>query len=627
MVLAVNNCKRIRLFFIGLLTIFCSLPGQGQDVFRLPVLEDIRLEGYAGSKLNGCIVNGILKTDAGYLVHPFTVRNERSLWQSEFWGKWITSAIDAYSYTKDTRLLAAIKKGVNGLIATQTSEGYIGNYAPQYRLQQWDIWGMKYCLLGLIGYYNISRDKRSLEAAKKLADYVIGAVYASGKPYNELGIHRGMAAASILEPMVLLYDITRQAAYLKFAHFIVASWSNPGASALIKKGIEQIPVGDRFPTPAVWYGPLNGRKAYEMMSCYEGLMELYRVEKKPEYLAAILNTAESIRRDEIFVTGSGSSMESWMNGARVQAIPLRHSSETCVTATWMKFCLQLLRTTGDAKWANEIEKTFYNALLGSMTPDGATWNKYTDLRGVKYLGDNQCGMDINCCIANGPRGMLVLPKEAFMTSANGLVVNFYGAAAASLPVGNNQVKLTTTTAYPKTGEVTIQVDPDKPLDFNLQLRVPEWSAHTDISVNGAAIRNIEPGKYTAIKRTWKQGDVLTLKFQMDVRQYFVPGDSTRYCLEYGPLVLASDKRFQETPFYNYFQPEIEKGKIPYTIVGDSTPNISLKIRIPFLKEIIGGGYEKTTLLLTDFASAGNTWDETAAYLTWFINPKDPSKDK
>ena len=152
MVLAVNNCKRIRLFFIGLLTIFCSLPGQGQDVFRLPVLEDIRLEGYAGSKLNGCIVNGILKTDPGYLVHPFTVRNESSLWQSEFWGKWITSAIDAYSYTKDNRLMEDIKKGVNGLIDTQTPEGYIGNYANKYSLQKWDIWGMKYCLLGLIGY-------------------------------------------------------------------------------------------------------------------------------------------------------------------------------------------------------------------------------------------------------------------------------------------------------------------------------------------------------------------------------------------------------------------------------------------------------------------------------------------
>ncbi|AHF15722.1 hypothetical protein NIASO_12305 [Niabella soli DSM 19437] len=561
------------------------------------------------------------------MVRPFTVRNEKNLWQSEFWGKWITSAIDAYNYTKDNRLLKAIQKGVEGLIATQTPDGYIGNYAPQYRLQQWDIWGMKYCLLGLLGYYNCTKDNRSLAAAKKLADYVISAVYASGKPFNEMGNHRGMAAASILEPVVLLYNITHQASYLKFADFIVASWSNPNASELIKKGLQQIPVGDRFPTPAVWYGPMNGRKAYEMMSCYEGLMELYRVEKRPEYLEAIVNTAESIRKDEIFVTGSGSSMESWINGAKIQATPLRHSNETCVTATWMKLCLQLLRTTGDAKWANEIERTFYNALLGAMMPDGHTWNKYTDLRGVKYLGENQCGMDINCCIANGPRGLMVLPKEAFMINAAGIAVNFYGTASATLSVGQNKVTLNTVTEYPKNGAVTIIVNPGKPLDFNLQLRIPEWSAHTNISINGVAVDNAVPGKYTAIKRTWKQGDIVKLQFQMDVRQYFVPGDSTRYCLQYGPLVLASDKRFQETPFYNYYRPAADKGKIPYEIVADSTANVFLKMKIPFLKEIIGGGYEKEYLTLTDFASAGNTWDAASAYLTWFSIPKDPSKDK
>ncbi|ANH79746.1 hypothetical protein A8C56_01035 [Niabella ginsenosidivorans] len=52
-----------------------------------------------------------------------------------------------------------------------------------------------------------------------------------------------------------------------------------------------------------------------------------------------------------------------------------------------------------------------------------------------------------------------------------------------------------------------------------------------------------------------------------------------------------------------------------------------RIRISFLKEIIGGGYVKEPLVLTDFASAGNTWDATSACLTWFINPKDPSKDR
>lgn len=71
---------RIRIFLTGTLIALWMLPAQAQktDAFELPVLNDIKLEGYAGGKIEGCIVNDVLKTDAGYLVRPFTVRNEKT---------------------------------------------------------------------------------------------------------------------------------------------------------------------------------------------------------------------------------------------------------------------------------------------------------------------------------------------------------------------------------------------------------------------------------------------------------------------------------------------------------------------------------------------------------------------
>ena len=619
--------KILRLIPVLLFTWCNPINAQKPDVFYIPELGTVKLSGYAGTKLSDCLVNGVLPVDPDYLVEPFRHREEKWMWQSEFWGKWITSAIDGYRYNKDPRLLAKIKEGVTGLISTQTPDGYIGNYAPEYRLQQWDIWGMKYCLLGLIDYYEISKDIKALNAAKKLADYVISAVYATNKPYNQFGNHMGMAASSILEPIVKLYNISKQPSYLKFADFIVASWSKPDASQLIEKGIQKIPVGDRFPTPAVWYGPLQGKKAYEMMSCYEGLMELYRVKGNPEYLQAIVNTAENIRKDEISIIGTGASMEGWLNGAKIQSTPLRHPNETCVTATWAKFCLQLLRTTGDVKWANEIEKTFYNGLLGAMTPDGHTWNKYTDIRGLKYLGENQCNMNINCCVANGPRGMMVLPKEAFMTYADGIVINFYAPSTANLNLNKNVIGIEVKTDYPKGDEINIQLNPANAKTFGLKVRIPEWSKNNTLTVNGESVGNVEPGTYKEIKRIWKKGDIVNLKLDMEVREYYVKGDSTKYSLLYGPLVLASDNRFQQSPFYSYYTPVKEKGQIPFAMISDNKKDIYLEMKIPFLKEIIGDNDVKENLILTDFASAGNTWDKESAYLIWFTKPKDPTKDK
>jgi hypothetical protein len=44
--------------------------------------------------------------------------------------------------------------------------------------------------------------------------------------------------------------------------------------------------------------------------------------------------------------------------------------ETCVTVTWMKLCLQMLRLTGDLKYAHQIEISAYNAFIGAIcTPD------------------------------------------------------------------------------------------------------------------------------------------------------------------------------------------------------------------------------------------------------------------
>ncbi len=621
-------------FFFGSL-IFCllySVPSLSQisDVFNVPHdLHAIKAGGYIGSKMNACIYNGIMATDEDYLVEPFKHRTENSQWQSEFWGKWFTAAADAYRYTHHPKLLDKLQNAVNGLLATQTADGYIGNYAPEYRLQQWDIWGMKYCLLGLLDYYDITKDGRTLTAMKKLADYVILATTEKNIPYHQFGNYKGMAASSILEPMVKLYTLTKEKNYLTFAQKIVTSWSVAGASDLIGKAIDNINVGTRFPLPDIWYGPDNGQKAYEMMSCYEGLLELYRITGNRRYLQAVQMAAENIGRTEIFITGSGASMECWFGGALTQSTPAKHTMEACVTVTWMKLCLQLLRLTGDAKWANEIEKSYYNALLGTMTPDGVTWGKYIGIKGKKYRGENQCGMATNCCIANGPRGIMLLPKEAIMTGDNAIGINFYTPliATATLRRGPH-IDMQVATEYPKNGLVEINITPSKPTTFTLQLRIPDWVEGFVVDVNGIN-QEVEIAKgYALMNRMWKAGDVVHLKMNYGIRCFTLAQDPYHYALLYGPLVLASDIRYQAFPFYEFYTPVLKDKKIPFSVnkVNEKS-NVYLEMKIPFIKEVDGLIDKVEELVLTDFASSGNTWDESSAYVVWLQKIRDVSKEK
>ena len=83
------------------------------------------VKGYIGERLDASYSNRILAQDADRLVRVFTNRTEANCWQSEFWGKWFTSAVLAYKYKPEAKLRALLDRSVSDLVAAQTADGYI----------------------------------------------------------------------------------------------------------------------------------------------------------------------------------------------------------------------------------------------------------------------------------------------------------------------------------------------------------------------------------------------------------------------------------------------------------------------------------------------------------------------
>ena len=370
-----------RVLLLGLCA-WASLPVLGQE----SRVEDIRIGGFVGGRIHTCIEQRVKSQDVEHLVEPFRHRGETSLWQSEFFGKWLLGAISSYEYCKDPALLEQIKTGVRSFMQTQTPEGYIGNYSPEARLTNWDIWGRKYSALALVAYYRLTGDKAALQTAMRSVDYLMKQLHEQHVDIARTGNYFGMASCSILEPVVYLYDITRERRYLDFAKSIVAGIEREGSSQLIAKALKDVPVSRRSAYPASWWSFENGQKAYEMMSCYEGLIELGRVLDDPLYKEAAERTAGSIRRDEINIAGSGAAFECWYGGKDKQTLPAYHTMETCVTFTYMQFCSRLWRDTGNPLYVEEFERTMYNALFASMKHDGGQISKYSPLEGRRQPG-------------------------------------------------------------------------------------------------------------------------------------------------------------------------------------------------------------------------------------------------
>lgn len=573
------------------------------------------MHGHLGDQIDLCLRNRVLDQKASELVAPMIARRDVTEWRSEFWGKWLTSAVTAYRWNQGAELKTTIADAVTQLRAAQDAEGYIGAYAPANHLQRWDVWGRKYTLLGLLAWHEASGDPAALAAARRAADHLLTEMGpGKGNPFKN-DMWSGMATSSVLEPMVLLYNRTGDRRYLDFSHWIVAEWQQAYGPDLVRKALAGSSVFKMFPAPdpkKKGYGSAGNSKAYEMMSCYEGLLELYRATGTADYRLAAEKVFADIRDTEITIIGSGSDWERWSNGKARQTEPWMKGMETCVTVTWMKFAAQLLRLTGDPAYADQIELSTYNALLGAFPRDGRWWAHHIPLAGTKERAPEQCTMHQNCCVANGPRALMLLPELAVMQNRAGPVVNLYGTMTASVALDDGRrVKLEQESNYPVEDTVKIRVTPDRRGEFTLSLRIPSWSTRTEVTVNGEKARVAPAGAYCRLNRTWQAGDVVTLKLDLTPRVVRAPGAAKFAALVRGPVVFAQDARL--------VRPEA-RARLAVDGGAPSLRFVPQKAGSPFwlVGEVPAEAGGKISFC--DFASAGNTWSADSTYKVWFELP-------
>jgi DUF1680 family protein len=589
-----------------------KIPAVASDVLLKGDPSTVRMGGYLGARIDACVEGRIRSQNVHQLVNPFYNKTRSWTWEAEFWGKWTLGAILSYRYTHDPVLLDSIKSGVKGLLGSQLPNGYIGNYIEASRLGAWDIWGQKYTLLALLSYYDLTGDKKALEASCRLANLLLSQVGPGKKDILTTSGHFGMASSSILEPMIYLYQRTADSRYLDFAEYIVAQWETEQGPCLLSKAEAGMDAANFFTAEG------GHSKAYEMMSCYDGLIELYKVNKKPEYLSAVEKFARNLMDSEINILGSGSADEHWYHGKARQTLPVYNAMETCVTFTWMKLCQNLFSLTGSLIYADQIELSAYNALSASLKDDGKHILNYMAFEGYRRPGTAYASWNIpiNCCSANAPRAFAMLPQFAVMQSNKDIFINLYTDLSAVLSLDKKQkIGVRQQTVYPENGKVMIQIDTDKPAVFAVNLRIPAFCRDTAcrVLVNGEKQSGIISGAYYKINRTWKKGDIVEL--ELDVAARLVK-DNGFTAIVKGPVVLARDTRFADG-FIDETALFIEKdGTIELTPVANKPAGVWMAFTAP----LVLGGYNVNVsteqISFCDFASAGNIWSKNVRFRVW-----------
>jgi len=354
------------------------------------------------------------------------------------------------------------------------------------------------------------------------------------------------------------------------------------------------------------------------MSCFEGLCELYRGTGDPRLLEAVVKFGQSVRKHELMIDGGVANQELFCAGARAQTEVLEQTQETCATVTWMKLCAQLLRLTGDPVWADELEISLYNALLGAMTPDGAWWAYHSPLNGERVASHQQhADAGLSCCVCNGPRGLLLTPRWAVMTSRAGPVVNLYAPGTARIKLDNGiEVRIVQQTDYPVGGQVAIRVEPARLCRFTLSLRIPAWSRETSLNVNGQVV-SCQPGTYAKLEREWRQGDQVTIGLDMRGRAVPAPSGAPQLAVLRGPILLALDNRFVQPQDVAVRLVTDAQGHVELKAADTRPAGVWIAMEAPFeVRPSHFFNHRQVKLLMCDFASAGNGWSEQNLYRTW-----------
>ena len=557
-------------------------------------------------------------------------------WRGEYWGKMMRGGALICAYTHDDELYAVLTETMRDMMTVAEADGRVSSYAREGEFDSWDLWCRKYVLLGSEYYLDICRDedfkKQIIAFLCGCADYIIAHVGPGKKDINAASRSwYGVNSSSILEPIVRLYKLTGEQRYLDFASYIV---SEGGA-----KGINIFELAYENRIYPYQYGV---SKAYEMISCFEGLLEYALVTDSQKHKTAVINFANAVLASEVSVIGScGVTHELFDHTVNRQTV--RYDGvmqETCVTVTWMKFCARLLSLTGESKWADEMEKSFYNAYLGAMNVNHLEAEKITKKladtgmvstfmpfdsyspltpgkRGVQVGGEQMLKDNsyYGCCACIGAAGAGVFLQNAITVEGDTITINFFETGTYHAWVGIRRVTLKVETNYPADGKVRLLVLSQRPNDFTLKVRNPGWNK----------------GGYMCYTRKWYY-DTLEFDFAMPIVLHtpaywdkdivytnhrdkapgytnsagpvevcHQPEDDNYVAVTRGPLVLAADGRTgkpADTAFVPTRNAEVAENEI--------APGVPCTLKMNFTPEN-GDAYS-----LVDYASAGKDWQTTIA---------------
>ncbi|MEO8547477.1 MAG: beta-L-arabinofuranosidase domain-containing protein [Sphingomicrobium sp.] len=317
-------------------------------------------------------------------------------------------------------------------------------------------------------------------------------------------------------------------------------------------------LGRRYLDDEPWFDPLSrgehvlkDRHAYSYVNSLSSAMMAYFAAGSEKHLRAARNGFTMLQAQS-YATG-GWGPDELLRGPGGDALydSLRnthaHFETPCGSYAHFKLTRYLLRATGDSRYGDSMERVMYNTVLGALPLQA-------DGRHFYYSDYNFDARRVYkearwaCCSGSLPQVAADYRINLYLRGPRSVYVNLYVPSTLRWEEGGTQLTLTQTGNYPYDGRVVFSLAASKPADTTLHFRIPAWAPGAQIRVNGEAQPAPVPGRFAAVRRLWRSGDVVELLLPLPMRlEPIDPRHPGTVALARGPLVLMAVKPDIDAP--------------------------------------------------------------------------------
>jgi DUF1680 family protein len=274
----------------------------------------------------------------------------------------------------------------------------------------------------------------------------------------------------------------------------------------------------------------------------------------PLLQSSLTRWADMVAAKTYLTGGNGSRHEGESFGDRYELPPDRAYNETCAAIASFQWAWRLLLATGDAGYADLMERILYNGFASSTDTDGTRFFYVNPLeRRADHFEKDDPGrrrqwFNCACCPPNIMRTMASLQHYLATVSGDTLYVQQFTSASLSTPVAGGILSVEVDTDYPWAGAVGLRVTSAPPQACGLAVRVPAWSPVPEIRLNENLTEADAEHGYLVVRRQWRPGDVLHFELDTSPRLTYpnrrVEAVQGTAAIERGPLVYCLEQADQ-----------------------------------------------------------------------------------